>query len=419
MKRVSRRAALGMVGAAAIAVPLRTADGASAGPLQVAADSTPEMSLETAADSTSLVPSALLEARRQKSNPSFDLLTYRHIDELFATAPVRTGRWVHTLQRSPLSLPEDLQVQIGDRTAGLTDTLDSLRANAMLVLRDGRLVSEIHRNGGSEKSRYIGFSMSKSWISMLFGIIQSQGRIGSIDTPVIHYLPELRGTAYDQVTLRNMLMMRAGTSWVEDYAPGSALDGVRDGSTNAETMFYEDYAKELKSVAPPGTKFNYSTLETELVGRVLARVTGKSIATLMTELIWQPAGMESDGYWMMQGPHGRQHEWAGAGFAATMRDFGRLGQLMLDGGSARGRQVVPRSWVDESTTTPLADKTYFYFWWGLPGIDGFAAQGFGGQHVYVDRRSRTIMVIASYGGLPGTEELFKQVIAALDKTRNP
>ncbi|WP_327692513.1 serine hydrolase domain-containing protein [Streptomyces sp. NBC_00459] len=404
MTRVSRRAALGMAGAMAVGGPLWAADTASAAPLQ-------------AADSPSPVPAALLEARRQKSNPSFSLLTYRHMDELFATAPVQTGHWTHTLQRSPLRLPPDLQVRIGDRTAGLEDTLEDLRVNAMLVMRDGKLVSEIHRNGGSEQTRYIGFSMSKSWISILFGIIQSQGHIGSSDTPVVHYLPELRGTAYDNVTLKNLLTMRAGTSWIEDYAPGSALDAVRDGSTNAETMFYEDYAKELKAVAPPGTKFNYSTLDTELVGKILARVTGKSIAELMTELIWQPAGMESPGYWVMQGPHGRQHEWYGAGYAATMRDFGRLGQLMLDGGSVRGRQVVPRAWVEESTTTPLPDKTYFYFWWGLPGIDGFAANGFGGQHVYVDRKTRTVMVIACYGGPPGTQDLFKQVIAALGHAR--
>lgn len=404
MKHVSRRAALGMVGAVAIAGPLQATDSASAVSPQ-------------AADSPSPVPPALLEARREKSNPSLSLLTYRHMDELFATAPVPAGGWTRTLRRSPLRLPDDLQVRIGDRTAGLADTLEDLRINAMLVMRDGKLVREIHRNGGSEQSRYIGFSMSKSWISILFGIIQSQGHIGSIDTPVVHYLPELRGTAYDKVTLRNLLTMRAGTSWIEDYAPGSALDAVRDGSTNAETMFYEDYAKELKAVAPPGTRFNYSTLDTELVGKVLARVTGKSIAQLMTELIWQPAGMESSGYWVMQGPHGRQHEWYGAGFAATMRDFGRLGQLMLDGGSVRGRQVVPRAWVEESTTTPLKDKTYFYFWWGLPGIDGFAANGFGGQHVYVDRKTRTIMVIASYGGSSGTQELFEQVIAALGKVR--
>ena len=359
------------------------------------------------------VDPALVEARRQKSNPAFSVLSYRHLDELFDTRPVLTGPATWTLPKSSLRLADEAPVEIRGRKTTLTAAMQDLRISAALVMKDGKIVREIHRNGGNESSRYAGYSMSKSWISMLYGIAQSQGKIGAVDAPVTQYLPELKGTAYDKVTLRHLLTMRAGTSWTEDYRAGSLLDKVRDGSTNAETMYYEDAATEMKSIAAPGTAFNYSTLDTELVGKILAAATGRTIAELMTETIWRPAGMETPGYWILQGPSGRQHEWYGAGFAATVRDFGRLGQLMLDDGKANGRQIVPKAWVDESTRSATGDNRYFYFWWGIAGIDGFAANGFGGQHIYVDRATRTVMVIMSYGGPDGAVDLFKSVVKLL------
>lgn len=355
---------------------------------------------------------ALLEARRQKSNPALSLLTYRHIDELFDTRAVPQGSKTWVLPKSNLTLADDAPVEIGGKATTLDAAMRDLRMNAILVMRDGKIIKEVHRNGGDERTRYIGYSMSKSWISMLFGIAQSQGKIGGVDDPVTKYLPELKGTAYDKVTLRNLLTMRAGTSWREDYSPGSALDKLRDASTNAETAYYEDIAKDLTSVAAPGSTFNYSTVETELVGKILAKVTGKSVSAYMAETIWRPAGMEAPGYWMLQGPSGRQHEWYGAGFAATMRDFARLGQLMLDDGRANGRQIVPKAWVDASTRSD-SDKRYFYFWWGVQGVDGFEANGFGSQHVYVDRKTRTVMVVVSYGGPPGSADLFRSVLKQL------
>ena len=358
---------------------------------------------------------ALIEARRQRTNDTFSLLTYRHLDELFDTKVVETGPDTWALPQSDLRLADDAPVQIQGDATTFAAALQSLRINAILIMRDGKVVKEVHRNGGNERSRYIGFSLSKSWISMLFGIVLERGKIGSIDDPVIRYLPQLKGTAYDKVTLRHLLTMRAGTSWVENYAPGSVLDGVRDGSTNTETMYYEDYASQLKVATEPGTKFNYSTLDTELAGLVLVAATGKSMAQLMTEELWRPAGMEAPGYWIMQGPRGRQHEWYGAGFTASLRDYARLGQIMLDGGKGNGRQIVPKAWVEQSTRTDLPEKNYFYFWWSIPGVDGFAANGVGGQRVYVDRESRTVVAIASYGGPATHVDLFKSIVKSLDK----
>jgi CubicO group peptidase (beta-lactamase class C family) len=359
---------------------------------------------------------ALVEARRQRSSPSLNLLTFRHLDELFQTRAVEPGDRTWHFEPSGLTLPDEAQVRIGGRTATLAEAMQELRINALLVLRDGRLVRELHRNGGSEESRYIGFSMSKSWMSMLIGIALEQGRIRSLEDKVVAYLPELAGTAYDEVTLRNLLTMRAGTSWKEDYSPGTELDRVRDGSTNTEDIHYEDFARTMRLVRPPGTTFNYSTLDTELAGVILARATGRSVADYMSEMLWKPIGMEAPGYWLMQGPGGRQHEWYGAGFGARLRDYGRLGQMMLDGGAVNGRQIVPRHWVEESTQPVSPGDNYYYFWWAIPGVDGFAARGVGGQSVMVDRASRTVMVIASYAAPVGetrATDLFRSVVDGL------
>lgn len=360
---------------------------------------------------------ALIDARRQKSNPALNLLTYRHFDELFPTRTVTIGGRARPLPKSTLALSDDQPLQIGDQQVRLDDYLTEERVNALLVLKDGKLVREIHRNGGSSDSRYIAFSMSKSIISMLFGIALADGSIKSIDDPVVKYLPDLKGSAYDKVTLKDLLRMRAGTSWKEDYAPGSALDRHRDLSQNLEQAYYEDFAKQVTTLAPPGSKFNYATLDTELLGSVLARATGRTISEFMTDRLWQPAGMEAPAYWAMQGPAGRQHEFYGAGFAATLRDYGRIGQLMLDEGVVRGRGIIPRAWAIESTSSADPDPGYFYQWWAIPDVDGFAARGVYGQSIMVDRPSRTVVVILSYrdgaGGGSRTNQFFKAVVSAL------
>ncbi len=299
----------------------------------------------------------------------------------------------------------------------LAKSLQDLRINAMLVLRDGKIVKEVYRNGGSETTRYIGMSMSKSSISVLTGIAIQQGKIGGVNDKVTKYLPELKGSAYDGVTLKNLLTMRAGTSWVEDYSRQAALYKVRDTSINIETAYFEDPAKTLTRVIQPGAKFNYASIETELMGRILERATGRDLAGYMSDVFWKPAGMESPAYWIVQGPTGKQHEWACCGIGARLRDYGRICQMMLDGGVANGNQVVPKAWVEESTRTNYPEKDYYYFWWGAPGIDGFIARGVGGQRIYVDRPSRTVMVITSYVANEGRsldENLFKSVLSLLN-----
>lgn len=186
--------------------------------------------------------------------------------------------------------------------------------------------------------QYIGWSMSKSIIGLLVGIALDEGDITSMQDTVVDYAPEFRGTPFAEVSIEQMLRMRAGTSYTE----GSLLGGS-DLMTLAERSLYTNKARftdvsplELIRTSGPGEEFNYSTLTTSVLGRVLEEATGKSVAAYLEEKIWQPAGMASDGYWLTDGPKGEGHIFSGGGVNARARDFARLGLLVADGGSYQG-----------------------------------------------------------------------------------
>jgi len=150
------------------------------------------------------------------------------------------------------------------------------------------------------------------------------------------------------------------------------------------------------ATSAPGTVFNYSTLDSCVLGWALSSALGRNIADYTAERLWAPAGMEHDGYWLMQGPRGKQREFFGAGLNATLRDLGRFGQLMLNGGVANGTQVVPKAWVSESTDRGTPPAMYMYQWWGGQGARDFSALGQAGQTINVDPDNQTVIVILSY-----------------------
>lgn len=364
------------------------------------------------------VPASLLAARRAKSDPALSLLTYQHIDQLFETKPVKAGGRVWTLGKSQRSL-DSFTYQFEGKSYRWSEFFERTKANAGIVLKNGKIVGEVYRNGSGPQTRFIVYSMSKSVISVLTGLAIKDGSIG-IDDPVTKYLPELTGAAYDGVTIRHLLRMRSGVAWTEAYAPGTELDRIRDGSTNQNTMYYEDYALKARRAVEPGSTFNYSTLETGVLGMALERAVKRPLPEFMSERLWKPAGMEYDGYWMAQGPEGKLRPWFGAGFNTSLRDFARLGQIMADGGKAAGRQIVPADWV--KLTTDNADKgPYLYSWWPVSGTESFAALGTYGQALMVDPSTDTVMVLFSYWPPNAPDErasneqeaVFKQLVEAL------
>jgi len=371
----------------------------------------------------------MIEGRNQIFYPGLNFLTFQHMDELFAARAVKASDKPWVLPKDQKTF--DVSVTFDGKTYALAEFLEKTSTNALLVINNGRIIAERYRNGSNRSSRFISWSMAKSITSTLIGIALSEGKIANLDDPVTKYLPQMEGSGYQGVTIRNLLMMRSGVDWVEIYRfkEPTQLTEVHDNSLVAYKYRWCDYAaKQSKRKNTPGTVFNYSTLDTSVLGCVLERVVGMKGADYMSEKLWKPAGMGSDGYWIMDGPPEVGREFFGAGFNATLRDYGRFGLMMLNGGVADGRQVVPSDWVNQATggvhepTAPGAPTGYQYNWWTIPNSKAFMAVGLHHQFIYVDPDTRTVIVKLSatpnpVGSQPEHLAFFRAVVAKFTKAQ--
>ena len=177
------------------------------------------------------------------------------------------------------------------------------------------------------------------------------GDIKSLDDPVTRYITALRGSAYDEVTVRQLLTMTSGVKWNEDYTDMNS-DVARMYAQPPDPGFdmTVSYMRKLPREAPPGTKWVYKTSETNLVGVLVMEATGKPLAEYLSEKIWRPYGMERDAEWMIDDVG---HEQGGCCLAMTLRDLGRFGQFILDGARIGGTSIVPDTWLAEATRTQV------------------------------------------------------------------
>lgn len=347
----------------------------------------------------SSVQPAVQDLRRKMNDADVNALTFHVMDQLFTTRTVARSGPVWALPRK--DHPLDFTYVYGGKNYTPEQFLDRTFTNALLVMRDGVIVSEIYRNGTNERTRFIGWSMTKSITSMLIGCALQEGRIKSLDDPITAYLPELKGGGYDGATIRNVLQMRSGVDYEERYDFGNPGIAARNHELSLveNVTRFADAARTVRRAHPPGEVWQYKTLDTAVLGWLLERVSGGStIAAYAAERLWEPLGAEQDGFFIMDGPPGVGREFNGAGFNATLRDFARIGQLMLQDGQANGRQIVPADWARQSTHAiggPGPGPGYGYQWW-IPNDHAFQALGLQGQYIYVDRPSRTVVVKLSY-----------------------
>lgn len=345
------------------------------------------------------VPVAVQVLRWHMNDANVNALTFRSMDQLFTTRVVpRSGPvWHLPKQEHPL----DFTYTWEGAARPAADVLERTYTNALLVMKDGRIVSEIYRNGTDERTRFIGWSMTKSITAVLVGCTLAEGRIDSLDTPISRYLPELQGGAYEGVSIRHVMQMRSGVDYEERYDfanPGRAASN-HIAALVRNTARFADAARTLPRAHPPGEHFQYKTIDTAVLGWLVERVTGGTVAAYTARCLWEPLGAEADGFYIMDGAPGTGREFSGAGFNATLRDFARFGQMMLDGGVAEGRRVVSADWVRESTSPTGTEDTrrggYGLQWWTL-GNGTYAAIGLQGQYVFVDPATRTVVVKLSY-----------------------
>jgi CubicO group peptidase (beta-lactamase class C family) len=266
----------------------------------------------------------------------------------------------------------------------------------LIVLHDGTIRLERYALGYSPRGRWVSQSVAKAMTSTLVGAAVKDGFIGSTNDPVTKYIVALKGSAYEGVTIRQLMTMTSGVKWNEDYTdPNSDVAQFYSAPLEPEIDATVSYMRKLPREATPGTKWVYKTGETHLLGVVVTSATRQTLASYLSAKIWAPYGMEQSATWTTDRKH---HELAGCCLQAALRDYARFGQFVLDGGRIDGRSVVPDGWFEAATKKQFAtadpNRGYGYQWWTMDG-NSFAAIGIHGQLIYVDPSRRLVVAINS------------------------
>jgi CubicO group peptidase (beta-lactamase class C family) len=328
---------------------------------------------------------------------------YANMDKLAPGNVIRRAAQPGQLPESPRDF-STFTYSLKGTKHGLDHFMTSLNVVGLLVITDGRIVLERYTQGHTPDTRWTSWSVAKSVTSMLFGAAISDGRVKTLDEKIVKYIPALAGTSYTGVTLRHLLQMSSGVAWNGDMSdPKSDVAQLprlnKEGGFNAQVAYMGSQPRK----APAGTAFNYNTAEADIAAAVLRAATGRTLSEYLSEKIWQPFGMQADGYWMTMG--GTDLERAGCCLSATLRDYGRLGLLALrDGVAPDGTRLLPAGWFAESTRPSPASKGYGYYWWLRPNGRYFASGSFG-QHIEVAPDKRTVVAIHSYWPAAFNDEL--------------
>ncbi|MBN8500850.1 MAG: beta-lactamase family protein [Sphingomonadales bacterium] len=335
---------------------------------------------------------------------------FRAMDRL----PVLAKTNAFAAAATPAPLPTGAPLNI----PGFADYAAKQRLAGMVIVQDGKVRLEHYGLGFDAQGRWTSFSVAKSFTSTLVGAAIKDGKIKSLEDKVSQYIPGLRGSPYDDVTVRQLLTMSSGIKWNEDYEDPNADVAKFNNATPEPGMDATvSYLRKLPRAHPPGEVWHYNTGETNLIGVLVSSAVGQSLSQYMEEKIWRPAGMEQQGTWLL-GQTG--HEIAGCCIQAATRDYARFGLFVLAG----GKGVVPDDWFAQATVKQKdigqPGHGYGFQWWTYD--DGsFAAQGIFGQGIFIDPKRK--LVIASNAnwtratiGPEGNarEGFYKQVQALID-----
>ncbi|GAA6154571.1 serine hydrolase [Pyruvatibacter sp. HU-CL02332] len=325
---------------------------------------------------------------------------FNRMDEMFPVNAVAASTAPYDFpDGDPITLPETFTYK-GEQvnTEALLSETDT---SALLVLKDGKVVFERYMLTGGRDEQWLSMSVAKSFISALVGIAVEEGFIKNIEAPISDTLPELAGSAYDGVRIKDVLQMSSGAAWNEDYSdPESDIN--RFGRIFALGGSLNEFMTTLERKNEPGTVNHYNSTDTQVLGALLVKTTGRTVADYMTEKLWQPLGAESDAFWLTDS---EGMEMAFGGFNATARDYAKLGELFRNGGNWNGKQIVPADWAKASITPdaphllPGANDEAFlpvgygYQWWILDGDEGeYSGIGVYNQFVYVNPTDNVVIV---------------------------
>lgn len=360
--------------------------------------------------------------------PDLAVQTFRNIDRLFPTRAIVPAKTPRALPPSARVL-SNVRVPLGDSTLSVEQYLEHNRVAAVLVLHEGRVAYERYRFGNGPRTRWMSMSVAKSVTSTLIGAALREGAISSLDDLVTQYVPSLAGSAYDGVTVRHVLTMTSGVRWSERYTdPTSDRRKLLEAQIAQRPGAALAVMRALSRAAAPGSVNTYSTGETQVAGEILRAAVGRPLADYLSARIWTPAGMADTARWWLDSPDGV--EIGGSGISATLRDYARFGQFILDDGIIGTDTVLPRGWLREATA-PITLSTgervdYGFLWWPATTASdrrdrAFAAVGIHGQLLYVNPAAR--VVIVSWGAHPapsgGDDAADAAFIAAVVESLRP
>ena len=360
-------------------------------------------------------------------SPELAAQTFRNIDRLFPSRTIARGSIVSPL---PVASSQLSGVVCSSRSAvvSLDEYMRLNRVTGLLVLKNGRIALERYALGVTADTRSMSMSMAKSITSTLIGIAIKERKIHGLDDAVTQYVPTLKGSAYDGVSVRQVLMMASGVKWNETYTDSSS---DRRHLLEAQIAQRPGAAMALMASLPragaPGSIWNYSTGETLVAGEVVRGATGLSLSQYLSEKLWKPLGMQADATWWLDSPDG--HEIGGSGIMATLRDYARFGEFFLRGGTIDGRPLLPAGWTVEAgspkTLTNGTRQPYGYMWWPVDNATGtvhdgaLAAQGIFGQYLYLNPREQVVIAQwsaqtrPSGGDVVNPDECFGAIAEAL------
>jgi len=400
MLHFSRRLAFGIVSAGLFAGAVFAGDTSLPPPL---------------ADDKAHMPSG---ANHLQWNTEERLIGHRNMQTISPARLVKAGGTVYPLPKDP-----DITVsyQIDGVPYSLDDYFKRARTSGLLVIKNGHIVLERYGNGYTDQMAGTSRSMAKSMTSVMVGLAVKDGYIKSLDDTVSQYVPEFKGTLYEKISLRVMLQMLSGIPYTENAADPatdvhSLLGCVYKNQKGCLVAVLKDIASRPAATAhPPGTTYTYSTGDAALMAIIVERASKMNLSEYMSKRIWQPFGMERDGYWNVDNVDG--NTLGGSGFGATLRDYGRIGLFVMGNGLLpNGEKAFRDGWMEESIKPSAVSVTnkrrspgaaegkdtlpYGYFWWrpssahpAMPGIEGtYYAEGSNGQFLMVNPAEKVVIV---------------------------
>jgi len=309
---------------------------------------------------------------------------FRNMETLAWTRRVAAGDHSLPLPEAPVDLSAFRFTHDG-KIYSIDDYIRSHNVAGLIVVQDGKILFERYALGNSEDSLWLSWSVAKSVTSLLVGAAIQDGYIESVDEKVSDYLPRLKGSSYDDVTIRDLMQMASGVEWNEDYA-----DPLADINTIVwDTLSVYEQLRHKPRFAEPGAEYNYNTAETNLVGTLVRAAIGNNLSNYLSQKIWQPFGMEHDALWNLSEDGGG--EFGGSSLNASLRDYARIGLFVMNNGrTGAGEQVLPADWIAKSTEPSPANARYGYLWW-LRGDGAFAASGIFGQAIHIHPESKLVI----------------------------